>query len=228
MLEKLVMLDEKGLVCPDTLSAEQHLHYSRLALDYSRNFELGGDVRRLLYEKGVCRVKRRIKMPARAVKKVKRLFHTDVSWIVTMRMGISSFFGAGGAISYGHPPALVPVILCSLPIKNIYVHEAVHAFRFFSRSSQGYDGCFEEAFAECATLAPWHDFCDIEQMWRHISVIKKTARKLEDYLEKSSLYALSRLTMNEVYAVKESPFPLDALKSFGMIRHQVMRARLGI
>lgn len=228
MLEKLVMLDGKGLVCPDTYSAEQHLSHSRLALDYSKSFVLDDYSKYLLSEKGISGNIRQRGLRKSALRKTEKLYKSDLSWVVGFKIELSYFIGGAGALPYGNPSTWLPFIVYSLGMKNVIAHECLHLIRRFTLFTSDRNRDFEEGFAEYGSLFPWCDFCSVEEMWKHRKAIKNASKKLEDSLGKNSLYALSRLTMNEVYAVKESSFPLDTLKSFGMIRHQVMKARLGI
>ncbi|MBU2638345.1 MAG: hypothetical protein KJ955_05200 [Nanoarchaeota archaeon] len=228
MKKALFLLDEKGIIAPDTAAEEDYVNLGNLILETADNFMMNDGFNELFLNEGI-KADAAFRMPPPVAMLLKRVFRTDLSWVVVVP----------GAYMDPEPTALATRLPCmskgramELPIisyfhggEHILFHEGIHVTRSFINSG---DAAFEEAFANYIVPHPVHKMVETELLYDNKLVIDDAKKKLEDVIGGNAAYALVRLLKDEVYALKDSSDALGYLKGLNCLRHRIVKERLGL
>jgi len=242
MLETLLQFDGKGLIALDDMSATEYIKYCSNIITMSEFFQLNEQTKAYMEEEYDIKVKRMTKIPQKAINKAKRLFVTDMSWLVMLEgFAISRCIGCAFWLNVNK--VYIPIIYynsfnrianaCSLNLNSILInskedvllHEMIHVIRRFDNTSD----CFEEAFADYKNHKPFgwgHAAFDPSQILKERRAIHDAEHRLKDVFREKADYVLIRLKYDEVYEIARTQHVADYIKNKRSLRHKIIKERL--
>lgn len=229
MIEKLLELDRKGIIAPDTYSISDYITFGSGMINYCRGFQLDDETRDRLENENFS-IQRRIHLPDCCCRKMEKFFHTTLDWAVVLECSGATQDGTVENIDteIGGVRGNVPIILVADTIPGTLVHESIGLVRETFIPDDRSTNAFEQAYACYAALFLPHDCFDSRELNACRHSIHQAEAKLHDYIGRRAGYAVIRLLQSEIRKINESSNALECFKSFGQLRHRIMQERLGL
>lgn len=218
MLEDTLKLDYAGIIALEKETEAEYIHRGKNVLQKADEIKDDFD---FIYRQTKRMPKKRIEFPSAVSENMAKVFGVNTSWMAIYRMkwwsgsfGLCCVAYSGGVsipiLFYDGTPCMT---CCTVQ------HEAIHAVRKFVSYSRFPN--FEEAMADYNEIGFFKKF-------RPSLAIRKAREKLEDKFGEKAGHVLIRLTPPEVYALASSKEPVQHLKEWGCLRHEIIRERLGL
>lgn len=234
MLEALLDMDSKGIIVPDYYglhSSYQFVIFWAGAFEYLKTNNSSEEIisnaeAKLRWISNLARTK----IPSSVTSKIRRNFNTDISWVplfsadpLVLTRGVQLNY----KLDINSIEGVIPYIVYTDADRkrNTYLHESIHLIR---NNILPLDKAFEEAFANYYKWLPRHSECDTKEMRADKKLIKQAERKLWWEIGGNAGYVAIRLNKREIMQINKSSKPLECLKEWKCVRHQVMKERLGL
>lgn len=206
-----------------------YINAGSLILEASAHFELSDEIiGRVKKDSGISITGRRL-VPNAVLQDIEKTFRAGLSWVPSAS-GISEdkrimATTAKIGITYLEKYIHVPLVINVCGGFDVMFHECIHAIRHFTNS---HNNAFEEAFAFYRIESPSHYMFDGGILASEKYVINEAKRMLEDAIGNHAHYALVRLSRQDTYNLFFSNKPLDYLKGLNLLRHKIVKEKLGI
>lgn len=229
MLEELLMLDSKGIIAPDMAEEANYINAGSLILEACAHFELSDEIiGRVKKDSGISITGRSL-VPNAVLQDIEKTFRAGLSW-APAASGISENKGVRATtakigITYLEKYIHVPLVINVCGGFDVMFHECIHAIRHFTNN---HNNPFEEAFAFYRDGNPAHELFDGFQLASEKYVINGAKKKLEDAIGGNAPYALIRMSRQDTYNLFFSYKPMDYLKGLNLLRHRIVKEKLGI
>lgn len=230
MKKASLLLDGKGIIAPDTAGNEDdYIDYGLNVLEASARFGIDEDVIKH-FKKERISLKKHYAMPASAAETIRQKFGADLSWLAVITAVSSDPLDAGRATCVPYvvndTGIFLPVTLYFKGNMETLVHECVHVIRIHIAKQENMS--FEEAFANYFVVNPEHAAVGAKDLLEKKILVSTVRRKLEDKLMENGSYALIRMSMEEVYGVRDSSDALSYVKGLDTLRMKIVKEKLGI
>lgn len=229
MLEELLMLDAKGIIAPDMAEEANYINAGNLILEASAHFELLDEIIGRVKEVSGVSITGRSLIPNAVLQDIEKTFKAGLSWVpaasgVSAKQNVMAVTAKVG-ITYSGMNIPMPLIVNVSGDFEVLFHECVHVLRHFTNS---HNNAFEEAFASYRICNPLHEMFDESLLASEKHVINEARKRLEDSIGNNAHYALIRMSRQETYNLFFSGNPLDYLRGLNLLRHRIVKERLGL
>ncbi len=227
MLEKLLKLDEKGIIAKPWWNEERYVAEGSAILEAAPMLEVTEEYRQAFRKRHGALVYHRGNVPERVAEMLRSEFKTEVAWMPLLYSD-SGVWDSGWAVDTGNINGIdnTPAVVLFPGGSDMTIHhECVHIVRNFVNYRMYKD--FEETFANYLNVHDYTAFLPFDK-FSNKRVICKARDRLEQAIGIWAGYALIRLTPPEIRRIGSAKNPFMHLKSMNELRHRVIKERLGV
>lgn len=229
MLEQLLMLDALGIIAPDMAEEANYINAGNLILEASANFEIFEEITERIKEGSGVSIDGKSLIPYPVLHDIEKTFNADLSWVPAVS-GVSGdptikAVTAKVGITYSGMYVHLPLIINISGSFGVLFHECIHTIRHFTNN---HNNAFEEAFASYGIDNPSHGMFNDLEITAEKYAIDTARKKLENAIGDNAPYALIRMSRQETYDLFFSESPMEYLRGLNLLRHRIVKEKLGI
>ncbi|MBU2638346.1 MAG: hypothetical protein KJ955_05205 [Nanoarchaeota archaeon] len=227
MLEKLLELDEKGIIAKPHWNEARYLDEGNAILEAARKLVVTDEYSRGFRAKHGVLINNRGVVPWQIAEMLQKDFRTNVAWMPVFYS--DNLFGdSGWAVDTDNINGMrsVPAVVIFGGGSSMTIHhECIHLMRNFV--NYGMHKEFEETFANYLNVHNYTALLPFDK-YSNERAICRARDRLDEAVGMWAGYALARLTPPEVRRIGSARNPFMHLKGMNGLRHRIIKERIGL